>query len=72
MQKSSYLTTFACQLGRYKFARLSFRVASVRGIVQWKIGEILKDLTNVFGIAHDILIVGFNADERDHDKTLIT
>ena len=30
----------------------------------------LKDLPNVFGIADDILIVGYNADGRDYDKTM--
>ena len=36
----------------------------------WKIGKIFKDLPNVFGIAHDILIVGYNTDGKNHDGAL--
>ena len=37
---------------------------------QQKIDEIIKDLSNVFGIGNNTLIVGYNADSRDHEKTL--
>ena len=37
---------------------------------QWKIDEIFKDLPNVFGIADDILVVGYDSDGKDHDDTL--
>ena len=37
---------------------------------QQKIDEIFKDLPNVFGITDDILVVGYDANGRDHDKTL--
>ena len=37
---------------------------------QRKIDEIFNDLPNVFGIADDILVVGYQADGKDHDKTL--
>ena len=33
---------------------------------QRKIDEMLKDLPNVFGIADDILVVGYDADGKDH------
>ena len=29
-----------------------------------------KELSNVFGIADDILVVGYKADDKDYDKTL--
>ena len=32
--------------------------------------EIFKDLPNVFGIANDILVAGYEADGKDHDKTV--
>ena len=32
--------------------------------------EIFKELSNVFSIADDILIVGYEADGKDHDETL--
>ena len=58
-----YLTMFACQFSRYRFTRLSIGVAPAGG-------EILKDLPNIFGIADDILIIGYDADGKDCDKTL--
>ena len=36
---------------------------------QRKIDEIFKGLLNVFGVADDILIVGYDADDKDHDRT---
>ena len=35
-----------------------------------KIDEMFQDLSNVFGIADGILIVGYDTDGRDHDRTL--
>ena len=37
---------------------------------QRKIEEIFKDLTNVFGIADDNLVVGYDRDGKDHSDTL--
>ena len=37
---------------------------------QQKNDEIFKGLQNIFGIADDILIVGYQ-DGRDHEKTLL-
>ena len=37
---------------------------------QGKISEFLKGLPNVFGIADDSLIVGYDAEGRDHNRTL--
>ena len=37
---------------------------------QRKIDEIFKDMPNVFCIADDILVAGYEADDRDHDKTV--
>ena len=34
---------------------------------QQKFGEIFKGLPNIFSIADDILIVGYEADGKDHD-----
>ena len=66
----SYLTAIACHCVRYRFTRLLFEVGPIGDMFQQKIDEISKDVPNVFGIADDILIVGYNADGRDHDKTL--
>ena len=38
---------------------------------QRKIDEIFKDLPNVFSIADGILVAGYEADGKDHDKTVL-
>ena len=37
---------------------------------QWTIDEIFKDLPSIFGIADDIVIVSYDIDWRDCDRTL--
>ena len=37
---------------------------------QYKTGEISKELSNVFVIVDDILIVGYDVDSEDHDRML--
>ena len=69
-ERSSYLTTFTCQFFRYQYKRLLFGAAPTEDMFQWKIDEIFKDLPNVFGITDDILIVGYDNDDKNHDNTL--
>ena len=38
--------------------------------VSKEIDEIFKDMPNVFGIADDVLVAGYEDDGRDHDKTV--
>ena len=49
---------------------LPFGAALAGDMFQRKIDEIFKDLPNVFGIADDILAVGYDDDGKDHDDTL--
>ena len=58
-EKSSYVTTFSCLFGRYRYIRLPFGGDAHQWYVQRKIGEVFHELTNLFGIAEDILIAGF-------------
>ena len=60
----------ACQFGKYRFTRLPFGVVPVSDIFKWRIDEILKGLPNILCNVDDILIVGYDADGRYHDKTL--
>ena len=69
-KRSSYLTMFACQFGRYRYKRLPFGAALTGDMFQRKTDEIFKELLNVLGIADDISVVGYAADGKDHDKTL--
>ena len=69
-KKSLYLAMFACQFGRHRFSRLPFRMAPAGDMFyQKKIIEISTNVLNVFGIANYILIVGYDADRRDHQRT---
>ena len=70
INKSSYLKTFACQFGRYKLTTLPCGVSPAGDMFQRKINKIFKGLLNIFGIADGFLIVGYDADGRDHDQTL--
>ena len=69
-ERSSNLTTFACQFGRYRYKRLPFGTAPTGDMFQCKIDETFKNLSNVFGMADDILVVGYDTDGRGHDKML--
>ena len=37
---------------------------------QCKIDEIFSDMPNIFGIADDILVIGYNDNGTDHDATV--
>ena len=69
-ERTSYLKTFACQFGRYKYKRLPFGAALAGDMFQRKIDKIFKELPNVFGIACVILVVGYETNGKDHDETL--
>ena len=69
-EKLSYLTTFSCPFGRYQYITLPFGAAPAGSMFKKKIDELFNDIPNASGIADDILIAGFDADDRDHDVTL--
>ena len=68
-KNSSYLTTFSCQYGRYRYARLQCGDTPAGGMFQKQIHKILKKMLKLFGIAGDILIVGHDNDGTEHDNT---
>ena len=57
-KKCTYLPTFPCQFGRFRFTRLPFKVMPAGDIFQQKIDDIFTDLPNAFCVSEDILIVG--------------
>ena len=69
-EQLSYLTTFACPFGRYQYKWLPFRAVLVGDMFQCKINEIFNDMPNVYGIADDILVIGYDKDETDHDDAV--
>ena len=69
-ERSSYVTIFSCPFGRYIYMTLSFGVAQVGYMFPKKIGELFSGIQNVFSIADDILIAGFDEQGKDHNTTL--
>ena len=67
-KKSSYLTIFACLVGRCRYTRLPLGVAPAGDIFQQKIDEVFNDMPNVFGIANYNVVVECEDDDRDHGK----
>ena len=62
--------TFTCPFGRYQYIKLPFGAAPTGDMFQKKKDELFSDIPNVFGTADDILISGFDADGREHDRIL--
>ena len=62
---------FACQFPKYRYTRLhTIQYSFSRDLIQQQIDEIIfKDMQNIFGIADDILIVGYDENGCDHDTT---
>ena len=66
-EKSSYLSTFSCSSGRYRYIRLLFVTAKAGNMFQKNTEDLLSGKPNVFGIADDFLIAGFDKEGKDHD-----
>ena len=69
-ERSSYLTTFICQFGGYRYKRLLLGAAPARDMFQRKVDEIFKDFPDALGITDDILVVGYDRDRKYHGDTL--
>ena len=69
-KKSSYLTMFVWQCGKYRYNALLFWATPAGDMFERKIDKIFKDLPNIFGIMGNILVVGYEADGKDHGETL--
>ena len=69
-EKSSYLTTCACPFGQYWYKHLPFRTVAAGDMFKHKIDKIFSDMPNMFGIANDILVIGYNENGADHDAAV--
>ena len=67
---SSSLTIFTCPFGRYRYKHLLFGAVPAGDMFQCKFDKIFNDMPNVFGIADNILVIGYDKDGVDHDKAL--
>ena len=68
--ESSYLNTFMCPFGRYWYKHLPFGAVPGGNMFQHKINEIFNDMPNVFSIADDILVIGYDKDGTDHNEAV--
>ena len=66
----SYLTTFVCPFGRYRYKHLPFGAVLAGDMFQCKNNKIFNDMPNVFGFADDILVIGYDKDGTDHDEAV--
>ena len=66
--ESSYLTTFNTKIGHFRFTRMPFGATIAGNVFQCKLDSIFLNLDNVMIIADDIMVIGYQEDERDHDK----
>ena len=69
-KKSSYMTTFSCLFGRYQYKHLPFGAVPAGNMFQHKIDKIFNDMPNIFGIADNILVIGYGKNRADHDKAV--
>ena len=60
LDEKSYWTMFSHSFGRYWYTRLSFEAVLAGDMLQKKIDELFSGMSNLFGIADDILIAGFD------------
>ena len=70
MLKANNNSMLSCPIGRYRYIKLLFRAASAGDIFYKKIDELFSSIPNIFGIADDILIPGFDKQGKDHEETL--
>ena len=56
-EESSYLTTFAFQFSKYRYARIPFGAETVDDMFQRKVDEIVKEFPHASGIVYDILLL---------------
>ena len=69
-EKSSYLTTFACPFGRYRYKQHPFRAVLVGDMFQHKIDKIFSDMQNIFGIMEDISVIEYDNNDAGHDAVV--
>ena len=57
-------------LGRYRFTRIPFSITVAGDIFQRKLDKCIGDIENVYCIADDIMIVGYEQDHKDNDEAM--
>ena len=66
-EKSSYLTTFGTEYGRFQFTIMPFGITIAGDFFQRKLDTIFENLSQLACIGGDIIVVGYKADHSDQD-----
>ena len=67
---SSYLTTFNMEFGRYQYTVMPFGITVAGDTFQRKLDQYFGKIDNVIIITDDIMVVGNQQNDRDHDIAL--
>ena len=66
--ESSFLTTLNTKIGWFRFTVMPVRATVAGDVFQRKLDSIFFNLENVMIIADNIMVIGYQGDEWDHDK----
>ena len=69
-EASSYLTTFNMEFGRYQYTIMPFGITVAGDVFQRKLYQYFGKINEVIVIADDIMVVGKQQNNRDHDIAL--
>ena len=69
-ETSSYLTTFNMRIGRYRYTVMPFRITVAGDVFQRKLDQYFRQINQVIVIADNIMVVGKQQNNRDHDTAL--
>ena len=64
------MTTFNTELGRYRYTVMPFGITVTGDVFQRKLDQCFGQIDQVIVIADDIMVVGNQANHRDHDIAL--
>ena len=71
-EASSYLITFNTEIGKYRFAVMSFGITVAGDVFQYKLDECFGHIKNLIVIADDIMVVGRKHNHKNHDLAFTT
>ena len=71
-EQSSYMTTLNTEFGRYRYNVMPFGATVAGDVFQHKLNECFGHIPNVIVIADDIMVVGKQPHNKDHDQALTT
>ena len=69
-EASSYLTTFNTEIGRYRYTVMPFGITVARDVFQRKLDQHFGQIDHVIVTADNIMVVGKQQNQRDHDTAL--